>query len=154
MAILTIMKGLPLSYDRDLQEDKAPFFDTVDTLSACLDVYIQMLPGSASCTPGRSRPPPAGLQRHRSGRLSGDDGDALPGGPPLRGRAMRTPSTRAGNCAGLPLAGRLLRVQRADQAGHLRMPRGEGYHQPPLLPGGHGGGRGAGHHRGGGKRLG
>jgi argininosuccinate lyase len=36
---------LPLSYNRDLQEDKAALFDAVDTLGDCLDVYIQMLPG-------------------------------------------------------------------------------------------------------------
>jgi len=43
-ALLTIMKGLPLAYNRDMQEDKAPLFDTVDTLSACLRIYIAMLP--------------------------------------------------------------------------------------------------------------
>ena len=45
MAMLTLMKGLPLSYNRDLQEDKAALFDAVDTLKACLEVYTQMLPG-------------------------------------------------------------------------------------------------------------
>ncbi len=35
-ALLTIMKGLPLAYNRDLQEDKEPLFDTVDTVTACL----------------------------------------------------------------------------------------------------------------------
>jgi argininosuccinate lyase len=45
MALLTLMKALPLSYNRDLQEDKNALFDAVDTLSACIDVYIQMLPG-------------------------------------------------------------------------------------------------------------
>ena len=45
MALLTLMKALPLSYNRDLQEDKTALFDAVDTLSACIDVYIQMLPG-------------------------------------------------------------------------------------------------------------
>ena len=44
MAMLTIMKGLPLSYNRDLQEDKQPIFDTVDTLSICLEIYSEMLP--------------------------------------------------------------------------------------------------------------
>jgi argininosuccinate lyase len=44
MALLTIMKGLPLSYNRDMQEDKEPLFDTVDTLKACLEVYGKMLP--------------------------------------------------------------------------------------------------------------
>lgn len=44
MAMLTTVKGLPLAYNRDMQEDKAPLFSTVDTLKACLDIYIQMLP--------------------------------------------------------------------------------------------------------------
>ena len=43
MAILTILKGLPLAYDRDLQEDKEGLFDTVDTLLACLAVFRPML---------------------------------------------------------------------------------------------------------------
>jgi argininosuccinate lyase len=37
-ALLTIMKGLPLAYNRDLQEDKLPLFDTVDTVKASLEV--------------------------------------------------------------------------------------------------------------------
>jgi len=45
MALLTLMKALPLSYNRDLQEDKTALFDAVDTLSDCIDIYIQMLPG-------------------------------------------------------------------------------------------------------------
>lgn len=44
MALLTIMKGLPLAYNRDMQEDKAPLFDAVDTLKACIGIYVQMLP--------------------------------------------------------------------------------------------------------------
>ena len=36
-ALLTLMKGLPLAYNRDMQEDKAPLFDAVDTLLACLE---------------------------------------------------------------------------------------------------------------------
>jgi argininosuccinate lyase len=43
-ALLTMMKSLPLAYDRDMQEDKALLFDTVDTLGACIEVYLQMLP--------------------------------------------------------------------------------------------------------------
>jgi argininosuccinate lyase len=43
MALLTILKGLPLSYNRDLQEDKPPFFDTVDTLQGCLAVAGPMI---------------------------------------------------------------------------------------------------------------
>jgi argininosuccinate lyase len=44
MAMLTLMKSLPLSYNRDMQEDKAILFDTADILNTCVDVYIQMLP--------------------------------------------------------------------------------------------------------------
>jgi argininosuccinate lyase len=45
MALLTLMKGLPLTYNRDLQEDKEGFFDTVDTLLATLKVFQGMLGG-------------------------------------------------------------------------------------------------------------
>ncbi|MFN8583977.1 MAG: argininosuccinate lyase [Dehalococcoidia bacterium] len=41
---LTLLKGLPLSYNRDLQEDKEPLFDTVDTLLSSLAVTAAMLP--------------------------------------------------------------------------------------------------------------
>jgi len=44
MAMLTIMKGLPLSYNRDMQEDKAALFGTVDILKECITIYISMLP--------------------------------------------------------------------------------------------------------------
>ena len=43
MALLTLMKGLPLSYNRDLQEDKPGFFATVDTVLQSLDVFAGML---------------------------------------------------------------------------------------------------------------
>lgn len=43
-ALLTIMKGLPLAYNRDMQEDKKPLFDTVDTLKSCLTVLIEIIP--------------------------------------------------------------------------------------------------------------
>jgi len=42
-AILTIMKGLPMTYDRDLQEDKEPLFDAVDTVTASLAVLAPMI---------------------------------------------------------------------------------------------------------------
>ncbi len=44
LSLLTVMKGLPLSYNRDLQEDKLPVFDTVDTVKSCLIVLNEMLP--------------------------------------------------------------------------------------------------------------
>ncbi len=44
IAILTMMKSLPLSYNRDMQEDKEPLFDAVDTVKACIEIYSLMLP--------------------------------------------------------------------------------------------------------------
>lgn len=44
IALLSIMKSLPLAYNRDMQEDKGPLFDAVDTLKACVEIYIKMLP--------------------------------------------------------------------------------------------------------------
>ncbi|MEK6193384.1 MAG: argininosuccinate lyase, partial [Deltaproteobacteria bacterium] len=44
MSMLTLMKSLPMAYNRDMQEDKPPLFRTVDTLTACVDVYNAMLP--------------------------------------------------------------------------------------------------------------
>jgi len=44
IALLTTLKALPLSYNKDLQEDKEGFFDTVDTLNSTLDIFTRMLP--------------------------------------------------------------------------------------------------------------
>ncbi|NGZ05704.1 MAG: argininosuccinate lyase [Magnetococcales bacterium] len=43
MGLLTLMKGLPLSYNRDMQEDKEAIFDTIDTVRGCLKVFAGML---------------------------------------------------------------------------------------------------------------
>lgn len=43
VAMLTVLKGLPLAYNKDLQEDKESFFDAVDTVNACLDVFLPMI---------------------------------------------------------------------------------------------------------------
>ena len=45
LGLLTTLKGLPLTYNRDLQEDKEGFFDAVDTLQATIEVFAAMLPG-------------------------------------------------------------------------------------------------------------
>jgi argininosuccinate lyase len=42
-ALLTVLKGLPLAYNKDMQEDKEAVFDTVDTVKACLDVTKTVL---------------------------------------------------------------------------------------------------------------
>ena len=43
MAMLTTMKGLPLAYNKDMQEDKEGVFDAVDTLKMCLPVFTKMI---------------------------------------------------------------------------------------------------------------
>ena len=43
MSLLTAMKGLPLAYNKDMQEDKEPVFDAVDTVEMCLPVFAAML---------------------------------------------------------------------------------------------------------------
>jgi argininosuccinate lyase len=43
MALLTVMKGLPLAYNRDMQEDKEPLFDAVDTATASLHIMARMM---------------------------------------------------------------------------------------------------------------
>jgi argininosuccinate lyase len=45
VALLTLMKGQPLAYNKDNQEDKEPLFDTVDTLTQTLRIYADMMAG-------------------------------------------------------------------------------------------------------------
>ena len=45
MTVLTVLKGLPMTYNRDLQEDKEPVFDTVDTVNQSLTVMSELLSG-------------------------------------------------------------------------------------------------------------
>ena len=42
-ALFTVMKGIPLAYNKDMQEDKEGFFDSVNTLSMCLQIMEQMI---------------------------------------------------------------------------------------------------------------
>ena len=44
MALLTLMKGQPLAYNKDNQEDKEPLFDAVDTVKSCVRAYADMVP--------------------------------------------------------------------------------------------------------------
>ncbi len=43
MALLTLLKGLPMTYNRDMQEDKEPVFDSLDTVKHSLQIYAAML---------------------------------------------------------------------------------------------------------------
>ena len=44
VALITLMKGQPLAYNKDNQEDKEPLFDCIDTLKGCLRAYADMVP--------------------------------------------------------------------------------------------------------------
>jgi argininosuccinate lyase len=44
VALLTLMKGQPLAYNKDNQEDKEPLFDTMDTVHACLRLFADLIP--------------------------------------------------------------------------------------------------------------
>jgi len=43
VSLLTLMKGLPLAYNKDLQEDKEPLFDTAETVKICLTIFTDMM---------------------------------------------------------------------------------------------------------------
>ncbi len=60
VTLLTLLKGLPYAYDKDLQEDKEALFDSLDTVKACLSMFRGMMKGArfntgrmrAACTGG------------------------------------------------------------------------------------------------------
>ena len=49
MGLLTVMKGIPLAYNKDMQEDKECAFDAMDTVSACLDIFDKMIASASFC---------------------------------------------------------------------------------------------------------
>ena len=51
ICLLTLMKGQPLTYNKDNQEDKEPLFDTIDTVKGCLRAYADMV----LCTCAKAR---------------------------------------------------------------------------------------------------
>ena len=50
MALLTVMKGIPLAYNKDMQEDKETVFDACDTVKMCLRVFTEMISGMKALT--------------------------------------------------------------------------------------------------------
>ena len=82
-ALLALQKGLPLAYQRDLQEDKALVFHADDTLAATLEALGAMLAGARF-----HPPPPFGVDRGaRPGRAAHRARRAVPPGPPGSGTA-------------------------------------------------------------------
>ncbi|MDA8600717.1 argininosuccinate lyase [Burkholderiaceae bacterium] len=53
MGLITLMKGQPLAYNKDNQEDKEPLFDTVDTLKDTLRIFAEMVGGQADALSGK-----------------------------------------------------------------------------------------------------
>jgi len=60
VSLLTLLKGLPMTYNRDLQEDKEALFDTADTVRACVRLMAAMLQSAevnrAACAAAASDP--------------------------------------------------------------------------------------------------
>ncbi len=55
MALLTVMKSLPLAYNKDMQEDKEPLFDTIDTVKGSLKVFAAMIDEMEVCSAAMRR---------------------------------------------------------------------------------------------------
>ena len=78
MGLITLMKGQPLAYNKDNQEDKEPLFDTVDTLKDTLRIFSEMVGGQFNPATGAKEGGITVRHRHRSGRLPGQKRPALP----------------------------------------------------------------------------
>ena len=97
--LLATLKGLPIAYNRDLQEDKEPLFDAVDQVSLALSAM-----GGLLATIALRRRPDAGgrrlarRRRHRPGRAAGAPRHPVPRGP----RHRRRPRARVDRASGAP----------------------------------------------------
>jgi argininosuccinate lyase len=60
ISMLTTMKGLPLAYNKDMQEDKEPVFDAVDTIKASLKIFAPMVEKMKLLTPKMEKAATAG----------------------------------------------------------------------------------------------
>src|ERR1700760_4278053 len=79
MALLTLMKGQPLAYNKDNQEDKEPLFDTVDTVADTLRIFAEMAAGITVKAAGDAGGCVAGIfDGNGSGRLPGEARSAVP----------------------------------------------------------------------------
>ena len=125
MGLIMLMKGQPLAYNKDNQEDKEPLFDTVDTLKDTLRIFAEMVPGITVKPEAMERAAQARLRhRDRPGRLPGQEGRAVPRRPRSRRarrqardeRRRRPGRAAARRAAGLPPGDRRRRAGRADAA--------------------------------------
>jgi argininosuccinate lyase len=144
VALLTVMKGLPLAYQKDMQEDKVPVFEAADALELCLAATAGMV---RDMRPDRERLHAAGrtrLQhRDRSGRLAGAGaGPAVPARPP-RHRRNRQARRDAGLHAGRTAAPRIASGRAGDHRRRVRGAVGRALGGEPHQPGRHRPGSGA-----------
>jgi argininosuccinate lyase len=77
MSILSTMKALPSSYNRDLQEDKEALFDSVDTVRSALEIFAAMLPDLKINRERMETAERPESSRDRSGRISGEERDGI-----------------------------------------------------------------------------
>ena len=78
-ALLTTMKGIPLAYNKDMQEDKEFVFDAIDTTKGCLALFTGMLKTMKFNRGAYGRQREARIhQRHGCGGLSGEPRSAFP----------------------------------------------------------------------------
>ena len=120
LALLTVMKGLPLAYSKDMQEDKEPVFDAADTLELSLAAMTGMVADLTVDVAAMRRAAGVGLlHRHRPCRLAGArGGPAVPRGAPRHrpGRgAGRSRRARPGSAAACrPSGGSIRRSPRTS----------------------------------------
>ena len=69
--LLVLVKGLPLAYNRDLQEDKEPLFDAFDTVDACLDLSAHTIVDGATAPRPTGSPPSSTRKLPRRNDLDG-----------------------------------------------------------------------------------
>ena len=90
VALLTLLKGLPMTYNRDLQEDKERLFDTAETVQTTLLIFAEMLGAyRGERRRLRARRGRSALARDRPGRLAGAQGRAVPRCASSRRRGRR-----------------------------------------------------------------
>ena len=106
VALLTLMKAQPLTYNKDNQEDKEPLFDAVDTLADCLEIMADLVANGLAPVPERMR------AAAREGYATATDladylvrkGLAFRDAHEVVARAVRDAETRGIDLADLPLA--------------------------------------------------
>ena len=114
MGLITLMKGQPLAYNKDNQEDKEPLFDTVDTLKDTLRIFAEMVGGQLNPATGvkeggmvnaRAARPQGLRHRHRPGRLPGEEGPAVPRRARNRGARRQSRHHAPGGSVGIAAGG-------------------------------------------------